>query len=265
MKSKTSRHPIGVVARAAGVTTQAIRLWEKRGLLTSTRSDGGQRLFSEAALRCAVTLAAKSRRLRQAETRRPDAAPDAVELASTGMRIKRARLEHGQSQAEAAHRIGISRSFLATVERGESGVSTKVLARMADAFSIPMSGFAAAGDAPDRIMRKADRPRTLLAGGVAWEELAAPSSHDMEPALLYVPPGQGSGGVFVRPGEAFVFVLDGALDFQLGDASDTVHLDQGDALTIDPGISFSWSNRGKRPAHCIWVEFIGGVRRKPAG
>lgn len=262
VKEKIARHSIGVVAKAAGVTPQTIRLWEKRGLVASARSEGGQRLFSEAALRRAVALAAKSRRLKQAEGRRPQASPDAVELASTGMRIKRARLEHGQSQAEAARRIGISRSFLATVERGESGVSTKVLARMADAFGIPMSGFAANRDPHERVMRRADRPRTLLSGGVAWEELAAPSSHDLEPALLHVPAGQGSGGVFVRPGEAFVFMLEGRLDFQLGETSDIIRLDQGDALIIDSGQSFSWSNPGKQPAHCMWVELIGGLRKK---
>lgn len=261
VKDKTARHSIGVVAKAAGVTTQTIRLWEMRGHLASSRTSGGQRLFNERALRRAVELAAKSKRLRQAEARRPEASPDAMELASTGMRIKRARLAQGQSQAEAARRIGISRSFLATVERGESGVSTKVLAKLADAFGIPMSGFAAARDPQNRVIRKADRPHTLLAGGVAWEELAAPSSHDLEPALLYVPAGQGSGGVFVRPGEAFVFILEGGLDFQLGEGPDTIRLDQGDALIIEPGLSFSWSNPGRKPAHCMWVEFIGGVRK----
>lgn len=263
-KNHPGRHSIGIVAKAAGVTTQAIRLWEKRGYLTSTRSAGGQRLFADQDLRRAIELAAKSRRRRQAESGRPDATADSLGLASTGMRIKRARIERGQSQAEAARRIGISRSFLATVERGESGVSTKVLARLADAFGIPMSGFAIAADPHNRVMRKTDRPRTLLAGGVAWEELAAPSSHDLEPALLHVPSGQGSGGVFVRPGEAFVFMLEGTLDFQLGEALAIFRLNRGDALIIDPGMSSSWSNPGKKVAKCMWVEFIGGVRKRPA-
>lgn len=78
-----------------------------------------------------------------------------MNLASIGMRIKRARLDRGFSQAEAALRIGISRSFLATVERGESGVSTRVLAKIAEAFGVSMSWFAVTKVLDGRLMRSA--------------------------------------------------------------------------------------------------------------
>jgi transcriptional regulator with XRE-family HTH domain len=261
-KTRPGLHPIGKVAAAAGVSTQTIRLWEKRGHLSSTRTVGGQRLFTGEMVRRAAELAAESRRAQRSRSVRPEPSPNNLELASTGMRIKRARLEYGLSQQEAAQRIGISRSFLSTVERGESGVSTQVLARMADAFGIPMSGFAAAADQPNRVMRAADRPRTVLAEGVTWEELAAPGRHDLEPALLYVPAGRESGGLFVRPGEAFVLVLQGSLAFQTGENLGEAVLGRGDALILKGGIPFSWRNPGKTTAVCVWVEFIGSVRRK---
>jgi transcriptional regulator with XRE-family HTH domain len=261
-RRKAGLHPIGDVAAAAGVTTQTIRLWEKRGQLSSTRTDGGQRLFTGEMVKRAAELAAGSRRSQHHQAAKPAASPDMIELASTGMRIRRARIEHGLSQQEAARRIGISRSFLSTVERGESGVSTKVLARMADAFGIPMSGFAGATDPQKRVMRVTDRPRTVLAEGVSWEELVAPSSHDLEPALLHVPPGRGSGGVFVRPGESFVFLLEGTLTFQTGERLEEFVLGKGDAIVLDAGVPFSWRNDGKAPATGLWVELIGSVRKK---
>jgi transcriptional regulator with XRE-family HTH domain len=262
-KRKIGLHPIGQVASAAGVTTQTIRLWEKRGQLASTRTTGGQRLFSSEMVKRAAELAAGSRRTQRHQSARPAGSPDNIELASTGMRIRRARIEHRLSQEEAARRIGISRSFLSTVERGESGVSTKVLAKMADAFGIPMSGFAGSTDPQNRVMRVADRPRTVLAEGVSWEELVAPSSHDLEPALLHVPPGRGSGGVFVRPGESFVFMLEGSLTFQTGERLEEFVLGKGDAIVLDAGAPFSWRNDGKTGATGLWVEFIGSVRKKP--
>jgi transcriptional regulator with XRE-family HTH domain len=181
------------------------------------------------------------------------------------MRIKRARIDKGLSQAEAAKRIGISRSFLATVERGESGVSTRVLAKCAEAFDIPMSWFAHARNKDSRVMRRAERPRTLLAGGVAWEELVAPGAHDLEPATLFIPPGQSSGGIFVRPGEAFVLMLSGSMEFTIGESRHAVTLGNGDTVVIDPGTPFSWRNPGRSPAQCVWVEFIGAGRREPRG
>jgi transcriptional regulator with XRE-family HTH domain len=263
-RTGNERYSIGAIARAAGVTTQTIRLWEKRGLITSVRSKGGRRLFTSDALRRAAELAANSRRSRRAVAR-SEPASDIMGLASIGMRIRRVRIDQGLSQAAAARRIGISRSFLATVERGESGVSTRVLAKFADAFGIPMSWFASAKNPDSRVMRCSERPRTLLAGGVTWEELVAPGSHDLEPAMLFVPPGQSAGGVFVRPGEAFVLVLDGTMEFQTGERMESVRLNKGDTLIVDSGTAFSWRNPGRSTARCVWIEFIGAARRKSRG
>jgi len=44
----TPRHPIRVVARRTGLTPATIRAWERRyGAVTPTRSDGGQRLYTD--------------------------------------------------------------------------------------------------------------------------------------------------------------------------------------------------------------------------
>lgn len=255
----SSTYSIGDLATAAGVSTQTIRVWEKRGFLASSRTPGGHRIFDDATRDKAVELAITARRVR--EQLPPMASSDTLELASTGMRIRRERLKRGLSQQRAATQIGISRSFLAAVERGESGISIQTLAKMSDVFGIPMSEFAAKTSfGSGRVMRVSERPRTVLAGGVTWEELARPSSNDLEPALLYTPTKQGSGGTVVRPGESFVYLLSGSLIFVLGEQQEETQLGTGDALVIEAGTPVAWRNDGTETSVCVWVELIVGIR-----
>jgi transcriptional regulator with XRE-family HTH domain len=246
-------YPIGKVAIAAGVSVQTVRLWERLGYVDALRTEGKQRLFSESALRQVVERAATSRR--QKDQTRLNASAD-TELASTGIRIKRARLEKGLTQAEAAEMAGVSRSFIASVERGESGVSLQTLARLADAFGIPLSKFAGTVETVGRIIRSNDRPRTVIAGSVTWEELAAPGRHDFEPALLYIPPGQTSGGLVLRPGDIFAYIMQGEITFEFGDTGEVSRLTQGDAVTATGGTPVAWKNDGQVTAVCLWVEVI---------
>lgn len=246
-------YTVGGVAEAAGVSAQTIREWERQGLLRAVRTPGGQRRFTESARHDARNLAASKRRAKSAaavDTR----SEDGEELAQTGARIRAARLRAGLSQSEAAAKIGVSRSFLSTVERGQSGVSTHVLSDMADAFGIPMGEFSPT-PSPTSVLHPAERPRTVLAGGVTWEELVTPG-RAMEPALLIVPPGQTSGGTVTRPGETFVFVLDATLTFQLVGTAGPIDVGPGDALLIEAADTYSWENRGAEPARVLWVEEV---------
>lgn len=248
-----SFHAIGKVAAAANVSVQTIRLWERLGHLNATRTAGGQRLFSDEMLRTAVEFAISRRRARD---RVVATDPTAAGLAATGARIKRARLERGLTQAEASAQTGISRSFLASVERGETGVSMQTLARLADVFLIPMSRFADDAQTSDHVMRPESRPRTMTAGGVCWEELAAPGRYDLEPAVLIIPSGQTSGGFVVRPGTVFVYVLRNEILFEFNNATKPTVLSEGDALTVPSGLPFAWHNDSSNETSCLWIEVI---------
>ena len=47
-QTDTPRHPIRVVARRTGLTPAVLRAWEKRyGVVDPSRSEGGQRLYSD--------------------------------------------------------------------------------------------------------------------------------------------------------------------------------------------------------------------------
>jgi DNA-binding transcriptional MerR regulator len=249
---------IGEVAKEARVSPQTVRVWERQGLLAPKRSKGGQRLYSEADLQTAQQVS----RLRRRNGWNPAAIRSSASIEvpgrrwahlSLGMRIRMTRRDRRLSLAEAASRVGISPSFLASVERGVSGVSVQTLNRLADVLDMPPSAFAPSSDRASSLVRSDERARTVLEGGVTWEELVTPQ-HNLEPALLIVPPGASSGGPITRSGEIFVFALTGVLSFELLDEGSRVMTEPGDALVLEAGSTWSWENKGSVEARVVWVE-----------
>ena len=247
-------YTVGQVADWAGVSPQTIRDWERVGRLEASRTPGGQRRFT-------AVMRAEARRLqmsgrRAARTVAPTStSTEAVEARRLGALIRAARLKANLSQEAAAAKVGVSRSFIATAEQGRSGVSVRILAAMADAFGVHMGYFAPRTEV-SRLVRVSERPRTVLTGGVTWEELAGPGA-SLEPAVLIIPAGQSSGGVVTRPGDTFVFVLEGRLEVQVGNVpgtGDAYLLDAGEALMIEAGAVHRWRGDQACTTRCLWVE-----------
>ena len=61
MAAKDDELPIGAVAARAGVAVSALRFYEDRGLITSTRSPGGRRQFPRHVLRRLAFIQAAQR------------------------------------------------------------------------------------------------------------------------------------------------------------------------------------------------------------
>lgn len=248
-------YTVGEVSAAAGVSPQTVRLWERQGTVQSRRTRGGHRLFDEAALR-RVQQRVAGRRHRPAHAE-PEASQPAEpiadwEVSSTGARLRGARERAGLAQREVAAQAGISRSMLSAIERGETGLTMFVFAKLADVLGLQVSELAPATALGQPIVRAADRPRTVLADGVTWEELAPPRCA-MSPALLFVPPGEGSGGHVTFAHEQFVTVLEGVLAFEFAAADGTDTLEPGDGLTIPSGATHAWSNPAEVRTVAVWV------------
>jgi DNA-binding transcriptional MerR regulator/quercetin dioxygenase-like cupin family protein len=246
---------IGAVAESVGVSAQTLRLWEAQGLLEPDRTTGGQRRYSTRHVERARQVAEMRRRYGwNTAAIRTSLAADSVDAAKhtwKGNRFRRARRERGLSLKDAAARIGISPAYLSALERGEGEPSSQIVARIADAYLIPMSGVAEFRARGSVVVRADERARGVLDGGVTWEELVLPG-HALEPALLVVPAGQGSGGEYSRPGETFAFMLEGALEFTL--EHDELIVGPGDSIILEPRATFAWKNPGEIEARALWVE-----------
>ncbi len=62
-------------------------------------------------------------------------------LKALGQRIREARAERGFSQEAFADHCGVHRTFMGTVERGESNLSFQNIARVATALGITLSAL----------------------------------------------------------------------------------------------------------------------------
>jgi len=121
-----------------------------------------------------------------------------------------------------------------------------------------MSALASSKAPEEALIRAGEGPSTVNQGGVTWQELGAPG-HDLEPAILTVPAGEGSGGRYSRAGETFVLLQEGALAFTIWSPEPReIALRPGDALTIPPRARLEWHNAGRVTSRALWVESLIG-------
>ena len=99
------------------------------------------------------------------ETKTPSKAPEAREDEHhafnnvVGEGIRKARQEHGWTQAFLADQAGLSPNYIARLERGELGPSLFVAARICEALSIALEELVGA---PAGVVRKTTTKRRVL-------------------------------------------------------------------------------------------------------
>jgi transcriptional regulator with XRE-family HTH domain len=76
-------------------------------------------------------------------------------LKALGQRIRALRAERGYSQEAFADKCGVHRTFMGTIERGESNISFQNLFKVAAALDITLSGLLAGIEKSAREIDKA--------------------------------------------------------------------------------------------------------------
>ena len=265
-EGKHTYRMIGEMAKAAGVSPQTLRNWERKGLVAPSRSEGGHRLYDEEDYRRIRQVAQlRSHHGWNAAAIRTSGALSAVTPlpipgeSPLGTRVRLLRLSRDLTLQELARKTQLSESFLAGLERGESGASVRNIARLADALDVPQSAFSSGPEPADRhVVRATQRRHNVLAGGVRYEELAS-LGHSMEPAVVIAPGGAGSGGFLSRRHETFVLVLEGWLEFRLASATgdeEASLLGAGDSIMLPAETPWSWNNPTDVASQAVHVEML---------
>ncbi|HEX8914040.1 MAG TPA: XRE family transcriptional regulator, partial [Humisphaera sp.] len=167
----------------------------------------------------------------------PDRTPPPVPSSVVAARLRWFRTERGLRLEDVAKRAGYTKGFLSKIEHGKASPPMATLLRVAAALGVDADVLFApdAGVAPDASVHTAAGQgvpvRDDTAGpGRALLALAANRHHKlMEPFVVTLEPGQASAERrLTYPGEEFVYVLDGELDYAVGD--ETFSLKPGDGL-----------------------------------
>lgn len=253
---------IGEAARRVGVSPSALRLWERQGLVRPARSDSRYRLYNDDDL---VQLR-RIRRLRQVDRlnapgiRRvlepPVAAGPDAERRVDGRPLRRLREDRGWSLRTAAERIGVSISFLSSLERGVSGASIATLQRIAAAYDTTLLElFGPPPASPERRMVGAeDRAVLRLASDEVRIEHLAPAATQLEPQLFVLAPGASSEGAYAHEGEEFLYLLGGALTVWVGDDERYRLRRAGDALCFPSTLPHRWRNDARGETRLLWIN-----------
>lgn len=268
----TRVYTVGEVASLVDVSPATVRIWERQGLVSPERSPAGHRLYDESQLerlrrvvylRSVRGLNAPGIKAALEQERLLEAAPG--ERASRsgdnsrlrlGAGLRRLRKQRGLTLLQAAREIGISISFLSSLERNEAGVSMPVLRRILNFYDTSLQRLTAPVSPPTSttVLSRPGHRRVLRDSipGVAIEQLAR-GTLEMEPELFTIEPGSGSLDAYSHRGEEFVYVLEGSLEFTVGD-DETYVLTAGDCLYLASSVPHSWLNRSKSQVRLLWVN-----------
>jgi transcriptional regulator with XRE-family HTH domain len=183
-----------------------------------------------------------------------DSARAAVD--SIGERLRSLRRARGLGLRELARRVGVTPSLLSQMERGSVNPSVVTLFRLAEALETTTDSFfreeREAATLLGLVVRRDERARIRLSGGICWERLTPTDEHDFEFMHCVYPPGATSASEMQNhPGRDYGILLEGELDIDVGFA--THHLEPGDSIAFDASLPHRLTNRGTVPAHTIWV------------
>ena len=166
-----------------------------------------------------------------------------------GEQVRAERIAAGLSQAELARRIGVSPSALSQVERGRHGLSGETLTRLWATLGIPF-GPSRPSPAPYRLARRGARQPVAPSPGLHGETILQQPSGLAAHELTF--PGGGSGRQpFETKQPELLVVLEGALELQLGQTTQT--LQQGDAILLTTQPITGWRNPAREPARVLWL------------
>ena len=254
-------YKVGEAARMVGVSPATVRVWEREGLIATSRSSSGYRYFGDEELRRLRRVAYLRRveKLNTAGIRRVLAEeghdrpkPQSRREVALGPRLRRMRKERGQTLEQAAAAVGLSASFLSELERGQSGASMATLHRLLSYYGTTFAAMLQRPSGRVARLKRAGRGRSVRNHGVTVEQLADGQAL-MEPQVFTVEPGAGSEGSYAHEGEEFVFVLEGAFEVVLNEGERYV-LRVGDSLYYPSSVVHSWRNPGRAAARVLWVN-----------
>lgn len=169
-----------------------------------------------------------------------------------GQRLRATRLAKGFTLEQVAKRSGLDKSFISRLERDATAASVASLLKVCGALGIqPGSLF----DPPKTNLVRAEEAPSANFGGQGVQDFILSRGLRGEIMVLRTeiePGGHGGKELYIFPADTdFVTVLEGSLEFTVGEARYTLH--PGDSLTFCGQEPHTWRNLGESRAVVLWV------------
>lgn len=271
--SKPAHFNISEVARMLDVSSSTLRLWERMGLITPERSDGGYRRFtlddvkrlkkikflkSARHINASGVLHVLSQDGSAGHTASPrsssssSSSPSPSSSKTIGPVLRDLRKEQGMTLQDVATRAGLSVGFLSSLERSQTNASIATLQKLAKLYHTNFLSFFDGSEHASKLVRPAERKILETASGARIELLALGQTM-METQFWRVAPGASSGGAYDHEGEEFIYVIQGRFEIWL-DETEHYLLRPGDSLYFPSTQSHRWMNPGKTEAQLLWIN-----------
>lgn len=174
-----------------------------------------------------------------------------------GRRIRELRHERQLTLEQLGKLTGFSKSLLSKIENAQVSPPIATLSRIAEALEVTIGYFFEEEARQDRaiFVSKSERQRVdqkKLGPEYSYEHLAFGSSMKrlMEPFVIFLEPdSQDSATLFEHPGEEFILVLEGAMEFLFGNTS--YPMKTGDSLYFDARVP-----HGPKQVHGQPVKYL---------
>jgi transcriptional regulator with XRE-family HTH domain len=175
-------------------------------------------------------------------------------------RMREIRKSKGLTLERLGEIAGISRAMLSRLENNQCSPPIATLSKIAQALDVPIGVFfeEEPSQAEQRVAvtRRDQRLQAVRPGAqigfTYWTFNKAKDLHLIEAFVIRHPPVKKIPKMlFDHPGEEFLMVLSGTVDFVIG--RDTIHLEVGDAVHFDPSVPHRVQNRGEGEAECLVV------------
>jgi transcriptional regulator with XRE-family HTH domain len=186
----------------------------------------------------------------------PDGSLDRI-VSSIGPKLRELRIQRGYSLQQLADRAEVSAAAIHKIERSGMVPTITTLLKLAAALNRPVGYFVneeADDDGPAVLIRSGERRVVFTSHrGIDLEGISGPYGRFfLAGAIATVEPGASSGAKpNEHPGEELVFVLDGALEFEVEGRD--FRLAKGDAVHFRTDRPHRWKNPGRQDARAVWM------------
>lgn len=171
---------------------------------------------------------------------------DGIERRVLGDRLRMLRVRRQLSGASVALGTGMSRSFIAMLEAGQTDISVSRLLRLAEFYGVWLSDLVGTVAPAVEVIRRDDARLVPGADKAAVRLLASEGVRTILPFRVDLPVGARLDGGMSHSGEEFVHCVEGVIDLEVVDA---VHrLTTGDTASFPGRLPHSYTNAGDVPA-----------------